>query len=412
MTEPRVIRSLGIEQEGQAYFFEYTEGPLPPNHFRVETLYTGLSSGTEMTFLHATNPYLRAGWDAEYGLFRQGQPSIRFPLPFLGYMEVGRVIESSTPWVEVGKNVAMAYGHKSGHTADAANEYYCVLPDDLPAILGIYVAQMGPICANGLLHAAADRVGPDVRSLGDGVQGRNVVVFGAGVIGQLTALFAKLHGAAEVVIFNSTGPRLDAAKALGLCAVSEQEAEPWLYCKERWHYGPQDRGADIVFQCKPATASLAAALRCLRPRSTVIDMAFYQGGAGEVHLGEEFHHNGLTIRCAQINNLPWGLERAWSRSRLSAETVTLLQQCGDAVRKHLITDIVPFDEAPAFLGNLCSSYHPATIQAVFELPAAQPPQRSAAERIQAQRVAAPLAEAAAQPAAAALLHNGREVQHD
>lgn len=39
----------------------------------------------------------------------------------------------------------MAYGHKTGHTADALHEFYVLLPADLDPILGIYIAQMGPI---------------------------------------------------------------------------------------------------------------------------------------------------------------------------------------------------------------------------------------------------------------------------
>ena len=50
-------------------------------------------------------------------------------------------------------------------------------------VLGIYAAHMGPICANGLLHAAADLCGTDVRDLGDGVRGRRVAVIGGGVVG-------------------------------------------------------------------------------------------------------------------------------------------------------------------------------------------------------------------------------------
>ena len=66
---------------------------------------------------------------------------------------------------------------------------------------------MGPICANGLLHAAADLCGPGVRSLGDGVRGRRVVVVGAGVVALLTALLARRHGAASVVVLDATPGR-------------------------------------------------------------------------------------------------------------------------------------------------------------------------------------------------------------
>lgn len=76
--------------------------------------------------------------------------------------------------------------------------------------------------------------------------------------------------------------------------------------KTRWRHGPGDRGADVVFQCRGQAASLALALRVLRPQGAVVDLAFYSDSAGEVRLGEEFHHNGLAVRCAQIGRVPRG----------------------------------------------------------------------------------------------------------
>lgn len=364
----RTIRSLGVEDKGRAYFFSYEEGPPPANHFRLDTLYTGISAGTELTFFHGTNPYLHSRWDDEFGIFRQGEPSTHYPIPFMGYMEVGRVTESRTQAIKEGDLVAMAYGHKSGHTADALHEFYVPLPHDLDPILGIYGAQMGPICANGILHAAAEMVGYDVRQLGDGVRGRNVLVLGAGVVGQLTALFARRCGAANVVLTNRTQARLDAAAAMGTKTLNETEIEPWRYCKEQWHHGRNDRGADIVFQCRAEPASLQMALQCLRPQGAVIDLAFYQGGAETVRLGEEFHHNGLTIRCAQIGRVPRGLSHSWNRYRLAQETIDLLLAFSLEIRDHLITDIVSYDNGPAFMTRLAQQYQPQVLQAVLALP--------------------------------------------
>ncbi len=366
MSETRTIFSLGVEKPGQAYYFQYEEAPPQPGQFRVDTLYSGFSSGTELTLFHGTNPYLNATWDAEQGVFRPGEVSTHYPIPFLGYMEVGVVTESCSPVVAPGEIVAAVYGHKSGHTLDANHDFFVRLPPGLDPILGIYVAQMGPICANGLLHAAAQACGPNIQSLGDGVRGRNVVVIGAGVVGILTALFAKFHGAADVVISNVATARLDCAAALGLTTVSEAEQSLWQFCKERWHYGPADRGADLVFQCKADPESLSEALRCLRPQGTVIDLAFYQGGAPNLRLGEEFHHNGLMIRCAQINNLPLGSERIWHRQRLAHETLHLLHHYGPLIQAHLITDVVAAQEAPSFFAQLAATYHPEVIQAVIK----------------------------------------------
>jgi NADPH:quinone reductase-like Zn-dependent oxidoreductase len=365
MAETRTIYSLGVEQVGQPYLFRYEEGPPPPDHFRVETHYTGISTGTEMTFLQGSNPYLHATWDQTLGIFRADQAGMRYPVPFLGYMEVGQVVESRTTAVSEGELVAMAYGHKTGHTAHAQHEFYRRLPADFDPLLGIYVAQMGPICANGLLYAAAEVVGHRVRDLGDGVRGRTVLVIGGGVVGLLTALFARAWGAAEVALVSGSAPRLAAAQAFGLLTVDDQEHEPWHFCKTRWCHGPGDCGADLVFQCKADSASLHMALRSLRPRGTVIDMAFYQGGAPDLRLGEEFHHNGLTIRCAQINNRPIGLEYTWTRARLANETIDLLQTYGALWREQIITDVVPFAESPAFFAKLAAVYQPQVIQAVL-----------------------------------------------
>lgn len=368
MSESRIVHSLGVKEVGQAYFFHYDEGPPPENTFRIDTLYSGISAGTELTFYTGTNPYLHASWDAEFGIFRPGEPSIHYPMPFLGYMEVGRVSESRTSAVAEGDLVAMAYGHKTGHIANPLQEFYVPLPADIDPLLGIYLAQMGPICANGLLHAAADQVGQDVRSLGDGVRGRNVLVLGAGVVGQLIGLFALYHGAANVVITNRTPDRLAVAAAIGITPLNETEIEPWRYCKEQWHDGPNQRGADIVFQCRAESASLQMALRSLRPQGTVIDMAFYQGGAPEVRLGEEFHHNGLNIRCAQINRVPRGLGHVWNKRRLAIETIDLLRAYGPRMREYMITNIVPFDQGAAFMEEVAANYNSRVLQAVLEVP--------------------------------------------
>jgi NADPH:quinone reductase-like Zn-dependent oxidoreductase len=345
-------RALGVPAAGEAAILEIDLPDPGPGRFEVRTEYSGVSAGTELTYLKGTNPYLHAGWDTEYGVFLHDQPAQAYPVERLGYMEVGRVTGSQVPALEPGARVAMTYGHRDRHVADARSERFVVLPDWLDPLLGIYVAHMGPICANGLLHAAAEAVGRDVRRLGDGVEGRVVLVQGAGVIGLLTALLAAHHGAAAVAVADRTPARLEAARALGLWAIDDAGDEAWRAVKDAWRHGAGDRGADVVFQCRGQDAALAAALRALRPQGTVIDLAFYPGGAPDVRLGEEFHHNGLGIRCAQIGRVPRGLAHAWDRERLSRETIELLRARGGDIRAHLVTDVVAFEDGPALLRDV------------------------------------------------------------
>jgi threonine dehydrogenase-like Zn-dependent dehydrogenase len=345
-------RALGIPAPGEVALLDVTLPAVTDGHFRVRTRWSGVSAGTELSFLKGTNPFLHAGWDAQLGVFRQDRPAITYPVTRLGYMEVGRVEESRTSGVEEGALVAMAYGHRDEHVADAARERWIVLPDGLDPLLGIFVTHMGPICANGLLHAAAEATRGDVRRLGDGVQGLRVVVFGAGTVGLLLALLALQHGADEVAVVDRSPARLAAARALGCWDIDETDGPPWLTVKERWRTGAGHRGADVVFQCRGQAEALAEALRCLRPQGSVIDLAFYPGGAPELRLGEEFHHNGLAIRCAQIGRVPRGLDHAWDRERLSRETLALLAARGDAIRRHVVTDVVPFDQGPVLLHDI------------------------------------------------------------
>ena len=327
---------------------EVTEGTL-----LLDTLTTGLSAGTELTFLKGDNPALTGGLDPELGLFSTSAAPPAYPVRRLGYMEVARVAESRTPAFAVGDLVATAYGHATAHVSDPVREHVVPLPDDVDPVLGVYVAHLGPICANGLLHAAVDAVGPAATGLGDGVRGRKVLVTGAGTIGLLTALFAREHGAQEVAVVDADPRRRALAERLGLLGL-DADSDPARTLKTRWRHGAADHGADVVFQCRGRSAALATALRATRPQGTVVDLAFYTEAATDLYLGNEFHHNGLTVRCAQIGRVPRGAAGLWDRHRLSAETIALLRACGQEIREHLVTDVVPLEQAPVLMTELAA----------------------------------------------------------
>lgn len=369
MSDPhgaREVPALVVEGPGRAVVRPVPDPALAEGGFRVRTLASGVSMGTELTWFRGTNPALHSSFDPALALFAPGEPAQGYPVERFGYMQVGRVEASRSAAVPEGARVAMTYGHRLGHTSPGT-ERAVLLPEALPDRLGTLVAHLGPICANGLLHAAHDAVGTDVRQLGDGVRGRCVVVVGGGLIGLVTGLFARAHGAAEVLVLDPTPARLDAARALGLGALSTDEVpgvETAALVKQRFAHAAGDRGADVVLQCRGQASALALALACLRPQGTVVDLAFYDGGADEVRLGEEFHHNGLGIRSAQIGRVPRGLAHAWDRERLSRETLDLLADHGGAVGERVLTDDVAFERAPQLLDDV-SAHRRQVIGAVL-----------------------------------------------
>lgn len=362
---PRTVRSIGVAEPGRPAMLDDDEPAPQPGQAWVRTEWSGVSAGTEVALVRGTDPHHRCHWDPELRSFSVDGPTAGYPVRGLGYMEVGRVTESRTPVLTEGMLVAAAYGHRTGSCADPATQNVVPVPDDLDPLLGIYLAHMGPICVNGLLHAAATYAGPGA-GVDAGVRGRHVLVTGAGVVGLLTALLAVRHGAAAVTVAEPSPERRAVAAALGLETVDDADGQAWPEVKQRWHHGPGDAGADLVFQCRGHDIALATALKALRPQGTVIDLAFYQGGAAAVHLGEEFHHNGLAVVCAQISRAPRGMAQSWPRRALSEVTLDLLRARGEDIRRHLVTDVVPFAEGPRLLEDLAARRR-GVLQAVLRV---------------------------------------------
>jgi hypothetical protein len=106
-------RVLVVEAPGRVGFRnEPLEDGAPEGTFDVKTVYSGLSAGTELSFVKGTHPNLNSGWDLELGLFREDGQRGAYPVTRWGYMQVGRIVESRSPALEPGTLVAMTYGHR------------------------------------------------------------------------------------------------------------------------------------------------------------------------------------------------------------------------------------------------------------------------------------------------------------
>ena len=365
MTERRVVRSIGALGPGLPGILELDEPAPGPGQAWVRTEWSGISAGTEVALVRGSDPHHRLRWDPDLRSFGGGGATAGYPVESLGYMEVGRVTESRAPALAEGALVGMAYGHRIGRCADPSSTPVIPIPDDLDPVLGVYLAQMGPICVNGLLHAAAATAGP-AASVDAGVRDRHVLVTGAGAVGLLSALLAVHHGAADVVVVEPSPERRAVAARLGLDTLDDGDGPAWRAVKQRWRHRAGDAGADVALQCRGHDDSLALALKALRPQGVVVDLGFYQGGAAAVRLGEEFHHNGLAVVCAQIGRVPRGMADAWPRTALSAVTLDLLRDRGADVRRHLVTHLLPFEEGPRLLGDLAERRLPGPpLQAVL-----------------------------------------------
>ncbi|HSL42410.1 MAG TPA: zinc-binding dehydrogenase [Anaerolineales bacterium] len=318
-TKPRTIE-----------FESYDDLPLGPHELRVRTLYSGISAGTEMTAYRGSNPYLSKQWDAQNRLFLASEaPSQPYPLSGWGYEEVGEVIEVSpeVTSLKVGDIVYGTWGHRTHHILQEEYANKRIKPDALDPILAIY-SHLGPIALNGILDANIH-------------VGETVAVFGLGVLGQVIAQLARLNGG-RVFGVDMIEKRLELAKQLGAIedGFNPKDDSP----AERIKVLTNGRGADVTIEVSGSARALNEAVRATAYSARVVALGFFQGEAQGLLLGEEFHHNRISLVCSQIGNVDPALSYRWDRIRL-IHTIMDLQAKGSLNLRPVITHVIPFKQA-------------------------------------------------------------------
>lgn len=330
MAGPRIVRFSGPRQ------VDVVAGAVedcPPGAVRVRTLYSGISAGTELTAYRGSNVYLNKGWDPDLRLFLPDHPSVTYPLSGWGYSEVGTVVEigggqtdSALGAVTVGDVVYGVWGHRSQAVVPAAGLVGHTLPPDLDPLSGVFV-RVGAIALNALLAADLHLT-------------ETVVVLGQGVIGLLATRLAVLSGA-RVLAVDRIERRRNAARAFGAAYTVDPLSGRDVAAEVRALTGG---GADAAIELSGAYPALHEAIRSVQPGGRVVAAGFYQGPATGLDLGEEFHHNRVSVVASQIGGLPTGVTHRWDVLRLHRAFLGLLA-AGRVDVTSLVSHVVPVGEA-------------------------------------------------------------------
>lgn len=326
---------LLLEAPGRLRHEDYPEPALKPGQARVRTLFSGISAGTELAQYRGTTPQAVRKWDAETRLFSTSTDAHSYPLRDWGYEQVGEVTEvhETVADLRAGNIIWGAWGHRSTSVLEADQAIRRRMPANLEPICGIF-ARIGAIALNGILDAQINVA-------------ETVVVFGTGVVGLVAIQFAKLAGA-RIVAVDRHAQRLDAAKRFGAdVALQAGTAD----VAEEVRRMTEGRGADVCIEATGAPTALHEAIRTAAYSATVVALGFFQGDARDLRLGEEFHHNRVTVVSSQISGVAPRLARRWNRQRLE-DTVISLQEDGRLRLRELITDVVPFARAAEAFAKL------------------------------------------------------------
>jgi 2-desacetyl-2-hydroxyethyl bacteriochlorophyllide A dehydrogenase len=311
---------------------EYDEAPLRPGEVRAEAIVSGISHGTELATFRGTSPHGERRFDRDLRLFVEDAGTPRYPQR-LGYEWVGvvREVGADTSGFDVGRVVHLPLPHRATHTFAVA-ELAPVSPGLVPPGLAAEAATMleSTRIALAAVHDARVKAGD------------HVVVFGLGIFGLLAVQLARLSGAGRVDAVDPIERRRTRAEALGADRVLDPGA---CDVGRELTTASERRGADVAIEFSGRYEALHQALRSVCVGGTVVAAGFYQGDAEALRLGEEFHHNRLTLVGSMSG---WGAPHrdapAWDRLRMRATAVDLLAR-GSVRTDGFVTHRVPFERA-------------------------------------------------------------------
>ncbi len=299
LTAPRTIEVL-----------PYDDAPLTAGQVRAQALVSGISQGTELAHYRGISAFHGRRFDLELRLFVE-DGATGYPTR-LGYEWVGTVEEvgDDVSSVSVGDLVHVTSPHRETQTFSASDDpaaAWLVLPPELAPERAALLQSTA--IALQAVHDARIEVG------------ERVAVFGLGAFGLLAVQLARLNGAAWIAAVDPIAGRRDLAVSLGADCVLDPAVDTGMEIRR----ATGGQGVDVAIEFSGRYAALHEALRSVRLAGTVVAAGFYVGDAGsDLRLGEEFHHNRLTLVGSMSG---WGAPQrqpGWHRRRLRATALELL----------------------------------------------------------------------------------------
>jgi 2-desacetyl-2-hydroxyethyl bacteriochlorophyllide A dehydrogenase len=270
----------------------------PAGAVLLRTLYSGISSGTELLAYRGELPPDTALDDTLAGL---SDGTFRYPFSY-GYSSVAKV-EVGTEAFPEGSTVFAFAPHR---------DWFAIAEADLillDADVDPRQATLFPLVETALqmtLDAAQ-------------VFEHLVVVIGQGAVGLLVALMLQRAGA-RVVAVEPQQWRRDVAASLGVNAVAPDEASGVV--TELTH----GRGVSLVVEASGSPDALASSLSLLAHEGVALVGSWYGTKPVTLPLGGAFHRRRLTIKSSQVSTIPADQQSRWDVPQRRAIARSLLSK--------------------------------------------------------------------------------------
>jgi 2-desacetyl-2-hydroxyethyl bacteriochlorophyllide A dehydrogenase len=333
-------RALVLEGTRRLSLEEQPQAPLEAGEARLRARLSGISHGTELSLYRGTSAFSDKVFDRGLRAFvhpHAGSNGSAYPVT-LGYEMVSEVVEvtSDVTAVQVGDLVHTGTPHQEETVLDVAAS----LSATYPLVVLPTAERLERALFISLSAVALQAVHDAEVKLGDAVS-----VHGMGAIGLMAIQMCQLEGIQNVYAVDPDPKRRELATKFGATDVLDPGAEESIGLQIRDRNA--GRGVDVAIDVSGSDRGLQGALGAAGLGATVVAAGFYQGGASNLHLGEEFHHNRLSL-IASIGG--WGTPNRhapqWDRRRVLDVATRLLYTDRVSV-DGLLTRTFPFAEAPA-----------------------------------------------------------------
>jgi 2-desacetyl-2-hydroxyethyl bacteriochlorophyllide A dehydrogenase len=301
--------------------------PLPAparGEILVRTLISAISPGTEMLIYRGQAP---ADMPVDETLPAL-QGDFRFPLKY-GYSAVGEVIQLgqgvSGDWQ--GKLVFSFHPHES--------HFRCSPEDLLPVPPGVKLEDA----------AFLPNMETAVNFLMDGKPaiGEQVVVFGQGVVGLLTAaLLAKMPLASLVTVDRYPARRRRSVNLGATASLDPDEPDALSMVMSALQDGREYAGADLAYELSGNPEALDMIVAAAGFNGRIVIGSWYGKKESKLHLGGRFHRHRIRLVSSQVSTIGPQWSGRWNKSRRLEVAWSMLRQMRPS---HLITHRFPIGQA-------------------------------------------------------------------
>lgn len=327
-------RRLAITSRYQARVLSYDDPSLKPGEVLVRTEIASGKHGTTMGIFDGRN-FRGFAFDESMRLFLREEEKNELSGPLIerpqnaGTSGVGTVVAlgpAVTRW-KVGDRV---FGLMDTRETNVCREDWLWPLGEIDPELALCVEPA---------YVAFHSIRESNMRLGD-----KVAIIGLGAIGLIAVRLARAAGAEQVLVSDPLPLRRELAISYGATEALDPQSGDMGWQVRKLTGGA---GVDVAIEAAGRYEALRDAIRSTRLCGTICSAGFYQGEAQALWLGQEWHHNRLTMVVP--HGCGWGhLPRDYPRwdEKRAYDTIVSLMRQGILQVPGLIQPVMSLEEAP------------------------------------------------------------------